>query len=81
MVLTMNPYREKREEKASKQESPERDDEVVLMSVWFFLGSLLLISDILEPGPWGVAFSLGMLVLVGAIAALLRHRKHQRQSR
>jgi len=76
----MNPYRESREETTPEQEPPERDDEIVLMGVWFFLGCLLLISDILEPGPWGVAFSLGMLVLMGAIWALFRHRMRRRQN-
>lgn len=80
MVLTMNPYRETREETRSEQEPPERDEDIALIGLWFFLGCLLVISDILAPGPWGVAFSIGMLILVGAMGALFRHRIHRRRS-
>lgn len=70
----MNPYRETTEEPVSEQEPPETTDELVLLWVWFFLGCLLVISDLVKPGPWGAAFSMGMLVLVGTIVALFRGR-------
>lgn len=73
MVLNMNPYRESSPNSPANEESPARDDEIVLVWLWFFLGCLLVVADVSQPEPWGVAFSLGMLVLIFAIGRLWQH--------
>lgn len=46
----------------------ERDDEWSVVIVWLSIGCILIGADVFQSDePWGVAFSLGMLVLVMVI--------------
>ncbi len=43
----------------------ERDDERSVVIVWLSIGCILIGADVFQSDePWGVAFSLGMLVLL-----------------
>lgn len=78
MVLTMNPYRENEDKLEQQEKPPERTDDLILLWGWFFVGCLLVASDVNESEPWGVAFSLGMIVVFVATRALWRHHMNRR---
>jgi hypothetical protein len=72
----MNPYRESVETATSVDDSPERNDERPLMFVWMCIGCVLIGSDVWQSDePWGVAFSLGMLVLLMLAHSVWRYAK------
>lgn len=74
----MNPYREQVEPCAAAEEPPERDDELMLVGVWFFLGIVLVAADIGQSESWGISASLGMLMLFVAMHGLRQRRKWQK---
>lgn len=72
----MNPYRKSEETSETVDDSPERDDERPLIFLWLCIGCILMGSDIGQSDePWGVAFSLGMLVLLMLVRGAWRNIK------
>ena len=72
----MNPYRESVETSTSVDDSPEREDERPLIFLWSCVGCILMGSDVGQSDePWGVAFSLGMLVLLMLVRGAWRNIK------
>lgn len=55
----------------------ERDDEWPVVVVWLSIGCILIGADVFQSDePWGVAFSLGMLVLLMVVRGGWRYLEH-----
>jgi hypothetical protein len=74
-MRTMDPYRNRIDQPSSSGAENWRDEEFWIGWVWLGIGALMVATDARQPGPWGAAGSLGMLLSLLALTSLFRRTR------